>query len=639
MAQIKPLPELLSNQIAAGEVVERPASVVKELVENAIDANSRQIDVWVEEAGLRSIKVIDDGDGIPADEVLLALERHATSKIYTKEDLFRIHSLGFRGEALPSISSVAKVTIETCQDGQAGKFVKVSGGELQEERPHSARKGTTIHVEDLFFNTPARLKYVRSIQTELANITDIMNRLALSHPEVAFRFLHEGNELMRTSGNGDLKQAIAGVYGPATARKMAAIAAENLDFQLSGFVSFPDTTRASRNYITFVLNGRYIRNYQLQKAVVEGYGSKLMVGRFPVAVIRIDTDPLLLDVNVHPSKREVRISKERELGLLITQAIQAAIRESSHVPSGLENLSFRKKSSFRPVAEQLQVELGEGVQEPAPEFLASPSREHTHPKPPSSLENTAKQDVETGGWTASSTGNLNENKQPVVPIPNAPLHDEPIKVTLKKVEREELDKGKGTFPTLYYFGRMHGTYLFAENEKGLYIVDQHAAQERIKYEYYREEIAKVSPHLQELLVPITLDLPLNEYMAVQENKEQLEKIGIFLEPFGHQTLLLEKHPTWFPPGQEEKILEEILTMLLEEGEVSLQKLREATAIMMSCKRSIKANHHLSEPEARQLLEDLAKCQNPYNCPHGRPVLIHFSSSDMEKMFKRIQDPH
>lgn len=639
MTQIRPLPELLTNQIAAGEVIERPASVVKELVENAVDAHSSQIDVWVEEAGLRSIKVVDDGDGIHADEVLLALERHATSKIYTKEDLFRIHSLGFRGEALPSIASVAKLTIESAQAGQAGRHVKVAGGEVLEERPHAARKGTTILVEDLFYNTPARLKYIRSIQTELANITDIMNRLALSHPQVAFRLLHDGNQLMRTSGNGDLKQTVAGVYGTTTARKMVSIEGEDLDFQISGYVSLPEVTRASRNYVTLILNGRYIRNYQLQKAVIEGYGSKLMIGRYPVAVLRIETDPLLLDVNVHPSKREVRISKERELGMLITKAVQESIREAGHVPSGLENLSFRRKSTFQPKGEQLRVDLGERVEEAvASPPLVTPQRKDTpEVKAEEAVKRRHSEEAELPVRSETTEELLDEESTKA--IPNAPLHDEPVGVTLKKVAQEDARDDRGSLPSLYYFGQMHGTYLFAENENGLYIVDQHAAQERIKYEYFREEIARVTPHLQELLVPITLDLPLNEYMAVQENKDKLEDIGIFLEPFGQQTLLLEKHPAWFPPGQVEQLLEDIVTMLLEEGEVSLQKLREATAIMMSCKRSIKANHHLSEQEARQLLVDLARCQNPYNCPHGRPVLIHFSSADMEKMFKRIQDSH
>ena len=614
MATIKTLSEQLSNQIAAGEVIERPSSVVKELVENAIDAGSTQIDILIEEAGLKKVQVSDNGNGIHPDEVMLAFERHATSKIYTTQDLFRIHSLGFRGEALPSIASVSKLTLETATTDLPGKHVYIEGGTLVEERIHGARKGTTVTVESLFYNTPARLKYIRTVQTELASISDIVNRLALSHPQIAFRLINEGNQMLRTSGNGDLKQAIAGVYGTDAARKMLTLASEDLDFKVSGFVSKPELTRASRNYMTFVLNGRYIRNYNLQKAIVEGFGSRLMIGRFPIAVIIIETDPLLLDVNVHPSKKEIRISKESELSALIIRAIQAALKEVVSIPSGLDNLSFKRKPMEEAVQhEQMQVA-----------FTPSPVREESQRLEPTFVpKEVVEETVEP----------LADNHD-YTPPEN---HDEAILETVKKIENEgEVTR---TFPELYYFGQMHGTYLFAQNDNGLYMVDQHAAQERIKYEYYRDEIANVARDQQSLLIPITVDLTTDEFLKVQDNQDKLEEIGIFLEPFGKQTFLLSQHPTWFKPGQEEGIVNDIVQMVLTDASLSVRKLREATAIMMSCKRSIKANHYLPDYEARQLLADLAQTKNPYNCPHGRPVLVHFSNVDMEKMFKRIQDAH
>lgn len=617
MANIRELSEHLTNQIAAGEVIERPASVVKELVENAIDAKSTQIDILVEEAGLRKIKVSDNGNGIHPDEVSLAFERHATSKIYTQEDLFRIHSLGFRGEALPSIASVSKVVMETAVEGLPGSIIQIEGGTLKKHQAHGARKGTTITVESLFYNTPARLKYVRTLQTELANITDIMNRIALSHPEIAFRLIHDGNTLLRTTGNGDLKQAVAGVYGTQVARKMLNIEAENLDFRISGQVSMPEVTRASRNYLTVIMNGRYIRNFALQKAIVDGYGSRLMVGRFPIAVVNIDTDPLLLDVNVHPSKKEIRISKENELSGLIMEAIQGALKKVVSIPSGVENLTFKRKPAEAPIekTEQIQVEF-----EPTPIKWELPRRN-------SSL-------IEEEFLPVTETEPVREAEER---IDQPPAHRESSLKTAERVEKEPIQEQ--SFPELYYFGQMHGTYLFAQNEKGLYMIDQHAAQERIKYEYYREEIARVSSDLQGLLIPITIDLPGDEYMRVIENQDKLAEIGIFLEPFGSNTFLLDKHPTWFKAGQEEAIVRDVLAMLLEEDKISIKKLREATAIMMSCKRSIKANHALQDHEARTLLAELSQTKNPYNCPHGRPVLVHLSNQDMEKLFKRIQDPH
>ncbi len=673
MAKIRELSQILTDQIAAGEVIERPSSVVKELVENAIDANSTQIDIFIEESGLRKIQVVDNGDGIAADEVPLAFTRHATSKIYTHEDLFRIHSLGFRGEALPSIASVAKVTIETAVRNENGQYMRIKGGIVEEARPNISRKGTTITVVDLFYNTPARLKYIRSLQTELSNISDIMNRIALSHPEIAFRLVHEGNQLLRTAGNNDLRQTVAGVYGTQIARRMKEIENEDLDFKVKGFISLPDTTRASRNYLTLILNGRYIKNYALNKAIIDGYGSKLMVGRFPIAVVTIEADSLLLDVNVHPSKKEVRISKEKELAALIQEAIAAVLRQEQRIPSGIENLKFKRTSDAEPVRmEQTAVSFQPFITDAEPERNPEPAvdrplfettseddfrsleklienRNNDYHEQDSEelddLDDAAEEStIPDDGFDATDhlLPDSEDEKTYADAVEHAmELHEEPIMATVRKIENEEEKEtaNEGTFPELYYFGQMHGTYLFAQNDKGLYIIDQHAAQERIKYEYYREEIGKVSTHLQGLLIPIMLEYPANEYYLIQENKEMLEAMGIFLEPFGQNSFIVEKHPTWLTPGEEEEILKELIAMFLEEGNISIKKLREATAIMMSCKRSIKANHHLSEQEARQLLVDLAQTENPYNCPHGRPVLIQFSNQDMEKMFKRIQDPH
>lgn len=621
MAKIQELPENLTNQIAAGEVIERPASVVKELVENAVDAKSTQIDIEIEEAGLKKIKVSDNGQGIHPDEVALAFERHATSKIYTQEDLFRIHSLGFRGEALPSIASIAKVTLESSLKDQPGKIIEISGGKVLKEQIHGTKKGTTITVENLFFNTPARLKYIRTLQTELSNITDIVNRISLSHPNIAFRLTHDGNQLMKTSGNGKLQQAIAGVYGTTVARKMLTIENENLDFKVWGEVSMPEITRASRNYLTVIMNGRYIRNYSLLQAIVDGYGSRLMVGRYPIGVVNIKADPLLLDVNVHPSKKEIRISKEKELLALIMDAIRAALANVSAIPSGLDHINFKRKvekTDDVPKVEQIQAD-----------FMMDVSFDKSEEK--SNVRTEAIPD--TKSFMIEEPPKKLESEE----LARLEEHNEPLLKTVSRLEKEDaLEK---TFPELHYFGQMHGTYLFAQNEKGLYMIDQHAAQERIKYEYYREEIANVSSDSQGLLVPITFDLTLDDYIKVTDNIDKLEKIGVFLEPFGSQTLMLNQHPTWFKKNQEEAIVQDIIDVILEDKSLSLKKLREATAIMMSCKRSIKANHYLPEHEARNLLVDLAKTKNPYNCPHGRPVMVHLSNQDMEKLFKRIQDPH
>ena len=343
MGKIIELDESLANQIAAGEVVERPASVVKELVENSIDAGATRIIVKIQESGLRLIEVIDNGTGIEKEDVAKSLKRHATSKIKNKADLFKIRTLGFRGEAMPSIASVSEFSIETSvTDEESGTRLISHGGKVDTLEAIAQREGTKVTVQNLFYNTPARLKYIRSLQAELSHITDVINRQSMAHPEISFTLINEGRELMKTAGNGDLRQVIASVYGLSTAKKMLKVEAEDLDFTISGYVSLPELTRANRNYITLMINGRFIKNFLLNRAILEGYGNRLMVGRFPIVVLSIEIDPQLADVNVHPTKQEVRLSKERELMRLITEAIQSVFVEQTLIPDALENLNSRR---------------------------------------------------------------------------------------------------------------------------------------------------------------------------------------------------------------------------------------------------------------------------------------------------------
>lgn len=668
MGKIQELSERLANQIAAGEVVERPASVVKELVENAIDAKATQIDILIEEAGLKKIQIVDNGEGIGQDDVENAFKRHATSKIHNRDDLFRIRTLGFRGEALPSIASVSEMTLETATaDESQGSYLFLKGGKIEEQRPTSLRTGTKITVENLFFNTPARLKYVKTLQTELSNIGDIVNRMALSHPQIAFRLVHDGHKMLSTSGSGDMKQTLAGIYGVATAKKMLKVEAKDLDFTLNGYVSLPEVTRASRNYVSVIINGRYIKNYALNKAIVQGYQSKLMVGRYPIAVLEITMDPLLVDVNVHPTKQEVRLSKEKELMDLISRGIAESLRQINLIPDVGENPSFKRKVE-KIQTEQLDLPLEEQPKKKSDlNYDPKTGIFYVEPKESEVIETRVPLKEETVK-TMSVPLETEQEQVSVVeetpePLPEEPpavetvedeVFEEPAssdhpefdlstasgeKVIEKAITKLEQEQPKERFPMLEYFGQMHGTYLFAQSKDGLYIVDQHAAQERIKYEYFREKIGDVSDDLQELLVPFVLDYPSNDAIKLKEQMELLHEVGIYLEEFGPNSFIVRAHPTWYPAGQEESIIREMIDMLLITGSVSVKKFREATAIMMSCKRSIKANHHLNEAQARVLLADLAKCENPFNCPHGRPVLIHFSNSDMEHMFKRIQDPH
>lgn len=634
MSHIIELPEILANQIAAGEVIERPASVVKELLENSIDARASQIEVLIEEAGLKTIQITDNGEGIVPDQVALALRRHATSKIKTQSDLFRIRTLGFRGEALPSIASVSQLVIETATaDHDHGVRLEVSGGIVEKKETISRPVGTQITVSELFYNTPARLKYVRSQQAELAQIIDIVNRLSLAHPEIAFTLVNEGRQLIQTAGTGKLRQAISGVYGIASAKKMVEISAEDLDFRISGYVSLPELTRANRNYISIFINGRYIKNFLLNRAILEGYGSKLMVGRFPLAVIAIEIDPHLADVNVHPTKQEVRISKEKELMVLIREAIASALKEQDLIPDALENLA-KSSTRTKSKAEQVTLPLKETnlyYDTVKQDFFIKSDMVAEDVQP---LEESVEKDS-----PAVSQSSAIQFAKRQVEIEDSLEHPRLSRKDITKLTTQLEQEQTSTFPELEYFGQMHGTYLFAQGKGGLYIIDQHAAQERVKYEYYREKIGEVDNSTQQLLVPYIFEFPQNDFLLLQQKMDSLHKIGLRLEEYGVNQFILREYPIWMQMDEIESGIYEMCDMLLLTDQVSIKQYRAELAIMMSCKRSIKANHSLDDYSARDLIRQLSHCQNPYNCPHGRPVLVNFTKSDMEKMFRRIQENH
>lgn len=631
MPKIHQLSETLSNQIAAGEVIERPASVVKELVENSIDAKATQVDVVVQDAGLKLIQIIDNGIGIEAEDVPTAFLRHATSKILTTRDLFNVHTLGFRGEALASIAAVADVTLATATAAGLGTIAHIQGGKLIDQHSEGLRQGTQISVKNLFYNTPARLKYVQSQSTELNHILDIVNRLALAHPEIAFTLKNGNNLVMKTAGHGDLQQTIAGIYSVGVAKSMLDFSGSDLDFKVTGYTSLPDTTRASRNYISLMVNGRYIKNFQLIKAFIAGYGSKLMVGRYPLAVINIELDPLLVDVNVHPTKQEVRLSKEDQLSNLLTTTIRERLGQENLIPDALHNLRQHKPVDM----DQLTIALNQ-VTNPQP---AAPDMVHEGAAP---LPEQPSAAPETGTATGLTIDEL--DARPIFDEPDRlAAWDEKYKQAPQPAAVPDLtrdDKPVERFPSeLRYLGQVHGTYLLAEAPDGLYMLDQHAAQERVNYERLRREIGEVSSDEQALLVPITLDYPASDAVTIRARRDVLAGVGIELEDFGQNTFVVRQHPTWFKKGEEEQTVRAIIDWVLNEGHVTVAAFREQTAIMMSCKQAIKANHHLDAPQAEALLKHLAECENPFNCPHGRPTLVHFSNTDLEKMFKRIQDSH
>lgn len=596
------MPDALANKIAAGEVVERPASVVKELIENSIDAKSTSIKVEVEEAGLQKIKITDNGDGMSQDDCEKAFLRHATSKIKSETDLFHVKTLGFRGEALASIAAVSRLTVKTSQGDNAATLLSMEGGSIINRAKSDARKGTEIIVEDLFFNTPARLKYMKTIHTELGHITDLLNRLALSHPGIRFEAVHNGKSLFKTTGSGDLLQVAGNVYGMSVAKKMLPIQRDTLDFSIEGFIAKPEVTRASRNYISTIINGRYIKSIPLAQAIIRGYHTLLPIGRLPVVVLSITMDPILVDVNVHPTKLEVRFSKDKELFAAIEETIRTKFRETSLIPE--PEIGQKQEKQEKSVQNTLQ------FNEPQKEVQQWESRPQVNEQVPI-IEQT------------HPTNNIGFQQE----------HDDSNDIPSDV--KPAVFKEQPRVPTMYPIGQLHGTYILAQNENGLYMIDQHAAQERIKYEFFKLKLGKTVNESQELLMPLTFDFSKQESIFIDHYKGELEKVGLFFESFGNQSYIIRSYPTWFPEGFEEEIIREMIDQVMDDERINVEKIREDAAILMSCKRSIKANHYLNQEDMFRLLEDLRKSTDPFTCPHGRPIIVHYSSYELEKMFKRV----
>lgn len=607
--KIHQLPESLANKIAAGEVVERPASVVKELVENSIDANSTHIKVELIEAGLIEIKVTDNGEGMVAEDCKRAFFRHATSKIKYDADLFQIKSLGFRGEALASIASVSKLTLTSSTGEEASTKLYLEGGKIIKEAKGDARKGTEIIVRELFYNTPARLKYVKSLHTELGHITDYMNRFALAHPTIRFELYHNRRKIFATTGSGNKLHVISQIYGMEVAKNVISATVTTDDFTLEAYLVKPVITRANRRFMTTIVNGRYIRNYALTEAIIRGYDTLLTVHRYPIALLYIEIDPLLVDVNVHPTKLEVRFSKEKELVTAVETMIRQAFQEETLIPS------IKRENNKRQRSEQPAFELE--------------SQAHVTQKAVSKEETSTYRTERFADELTATKTVLPPQQDQETSLKETVKDDHTNKATTKVTPKQE------RLPVLYPIGQLQGTYILAQNEQGLYLIDQHAAQERIKYEYFKKKLSEPINDTQTLLMPLSFEFTPDEIICIEQYRQELEAVGIFLEPFGGQTYAVRSYPTWFPKGLEEEIIRDIIHEVIEEGKIDLGKMRDELAALMACKRSIKANHALQLHEMEQLLHDLRQTEHPFTCPHGRPVIIHFSLYEIEKMFKRV----
>lgn len=598
MSKIKVMDEILANKIAAGEVVEKMMNIVKELVENSIDALSDEIKIELEDSGIKMIKVSDNGIGMDKDDATLAFSRHATSKLKNLNDLFNISSLGFRGEALPSIASVSKVTLKT-SNGEEGTLVKVEGGKILEVSKSDLQKGTDITVTDIFYNTPVRLKYIKNLYSELASIVDYINKMALSYPKIKFTLINNKKTLLETDGSSNLLKVIYEIYGRDVSKKMVEISKENDDYFISGYISYPEMSRSNRNSITTLINGRVIKNNELIKTITDAYHTYIPKDKFPIIVLNVDVDPILVDVNVHPTKMDVKFSKIDVLKDLIKTEIQTTLKSLLLIPEVTTRTSFsvEEQEQLKP-KEVFQVEDNENKE--IKNILLEEKEEFT-------IKDEDTQYTETP------------------PITKQIKLEESLESTPYKIKR------------MIPRGIVYETYIIAENEEGMYIIDQHAAAERINYEKCLKSLLNKKVEKINLLIPISLEFPTNEYLIIKNNIPLLESIGFEIEEFGSNTFIIRTHPTFIKENQVKDDILKVFQLVAVNENFDREKFIDHTAATMACRMSIKGNDYINLEEASYLLDTLCKCNNPFNCPHGRPTIITYTKYELEKMFKRVMD--
>lgn len=581
MGKISILDELTINQIAAGEVIERPASVIKELVENSIDAGARKIEIHLHHGGRQKIQVVDDGEGMDRNDALLAFERHATSKLRRLEDLERISSLGFRGEALPSIAAVSRIILQTATaPGVPGTKVTVEGGKIISVEQCGLPKGTNITVEDLFFNTPARYKFLKTIPSEVSQIKEVVTSLVLGHHEISFRLCHQNMELINTIGGDDLLQTVNQVFNPSLCRELIPVEGSYGPMKISGLIGRPTIAKANRGAQYFYLNKRLIRSRLLSSAAEKAYGTLLPVARFPFLLLNMELPPELVDVNVHPNKLEVRFKDEKEIYrgvlLILREHLQTKLIETSWVPK------------YHPSANYPAREYSSAVREELPFTWSSETTPHIKYVP----------------------------EKKYVPAISKPAGE----------QAEEL-------PKIYShkFLNLFNTYLLLEAEDGLLLVDQHAAHERIIYDRLLKQADQPGQYF---LTPMTIELTPEQRSTAEEKKELLSEVGFEFEEFGPQTLLLRSGPHGVSGGEAQDLFLNLIMEWSKSGEAKKRVDKETALMIMACRQAVKAGDQLSAEESATLLTELWKTDLPQTCPHGRPTMVSLSKEEIERIFKR-----
>ena len=612
MSRIVKLDQKVTNLIAAGEVIERVCSVVKELVENAIDANAKAIKVELQENGLKEIIVSDDGIGMDAYDIKNCVLPHYTSKIKNADDLFNINTLGFRGEALPSICAVSNLIIKSSINDGKGIMVRFKDSILVAEGTIAMPKGTTVIVRDLFYNTPARLATLSNGNSEVSYVTDYLTKMAFAYPEIAFIFNANGRLVFQTYGNNDELEVINNVYGLDVAKQMLAFAKESKFFSVEGYTSNISITRSTKSHMTILVNGRLIRSYNITNAIIKGYGTRLMGGKYPVTIIHITTDAGLVDVNVHPAKAEVRFSMEDELIDLVASAINDILENHDLIIEERKNKELVYDDPF-------------------------------YEEEDSSIEeNEEIDDLDLNLDYDELANNLAEASNFIDDFP----FEEASKEEKQEFIQEQLDlfsngvaidtnQNANKLPLMHLVGQLFDTYIVAQGDDNFYLIDQHAAAERINYERIYNAIKEAKVMSYELLVPLTYSYTPQEAIIISSKLDEFKNLGIGIENFGGTTFVVRSVGSWIPKKYVNEYLEEVFTSIINGFSKKKEEFLDNLAKSIACKSAIKGNEYHNMNELENLMALLNKAKNPYTCPHGRPVIVKFSKYEVEKWFKRI----
>lgn len=646
MAEIRLLDSNTIDKIAAGEVVERPSSVVKELVENAMDAGADAITVEIRDGGCSFIRVTDNGDGIEKDQIRKAFFRHATSKISTAEDLYHIHSLGFRGEALSSIAAVSMVELITkTKDSLTGIHYRLDGGVEKEFSEIGAPEGTTMIARELFFNTPVRKKFLKTPATEGSYVSDLMEHMALSRPDVAFQFMVNGNVRFHTSGNGDLKEIIYRIYGREIAGQLLPFHAQMEGVSIDGFLGSPSVVRSNRNFEFFFVNGRYIRSPLLSKGLEAGYKAWLMQHKFPFALLHLTSDPENIDVNVHPSKMEVRFSDQPGLYAFLEEQVREAMHRREMIPDVKldEPAAGRKKG--QPAPKEQKVKEEQTKRETQKETVVPPMPPVAPRKPVPAADEGRKAGPEKEVSPNSEPAAREKKEKPEAPQPfetarrSRQLQEEEAQYTVSEAKQMELFDGKllseEAAKSYQIIGQVFDTYWLVQYEERLLIIDQHAAHEKVKYEALVKKLREGQVDSQNLAPPMILNLSAMEAHTLQEYGDYFARMGFEIEDFGGNAVAVRAVPCDLYGHYEKDFLQGILDELEEEPPRGTPAIIAEKLASMACKSAVKGNMRISTKEMGALLDQLLSLENPYHCPHGRPTIITMSKYELEKKFKRI----